>query len=1258
MRTWASLLLLLIGTAITNEVFADEGHEVSGCGGIIKLSSQMKGEKTDFSNVVVKLLSPTGKEKTRTECSPTGYYFLPIDDNGDMKLVVEGPEGWSFKPNSIPIHATLNGEGVVEVPECVEDVNFVLEGFGVSGKVVPADTCSSIGVGGVTVSLQNGKKVHETTSNGDGSYTFGNVAPGTYTVTAKHPTWSIEHSKDLTIKVSNGNTETTEDIRVTGFSLSGVVQSELRSKSSSMEGVSVFLYRQGLKKGAAKALRKQLNCGPLPKKRPAHGGQAKPICAITSDKEGAFQFNKIPCGDYTLVPFFKDERTTFDVIPEALPVSIKGEGAVQISDPFKVIGFSLVGRTVDANGQPISGVTISKNGKVAATSDENGSYRLMGLTAGKYQLDASAEHYTFNSLKNVDVRPSAKMLPDLTVKLIKVCGKVSVGNKGNAARRTVKLTGTNSQSKNKVTKVTSNGQYCFDVSPKGSYTISAPVSKGESKAGFLLAPASIPVKKVTRPILDANFQPSELKVGGTITCIGDDGNGACGDTVSVSLAPVGRLSPPRATTRVDASGSFLFEGVIPGRYIVTVHRNDDTWCWSSGKEKDSDAGGSPDPKQRNIELELAFENKLSLHFTQSGYILTTIVSHDIKLKYSHQKADDGIVSLNRGTNRICLAAPGVYKLEPTSCYKFQDAPFTFSTHEPVVVNMRASHHHVKGSLTVTAEKSAQIPSEINVVVTALQSDGSAGSSSTVTASKVGKTKKKKGKKMATYAYEYWAGPGNSLEVTPQAKSEVLFYPRSRTWRVQSRGCTPDVDVFEGRPGLMLHGTVKPALSGVVVTISVNHEDAQAGSERPSEFVVETDSSGKWKKGPLYDDATYSVSAAKTGYHFQKDEGTSSTVFNFIHRKLGSVVVSVTDSVSKKGLAGVHLSVSGDNYRKNIATAEGENEEATGTITFGSLFPGNYFVRPLLKEFVFTPTSKTVVVSEGKQEQLAFVGRRISHSAFGSVRSLSGLSMSSESFGGLVVTAKGAGGEYEESVVEASSGNFRLRGLLPGVKYTVTVTGKKLERTSPAELSVNIQKASGDVKDLNFIGFVKPSRASVMGVVDVSAERIEENNVVVSLARASSPKKAIATQELISHSLFEFKRVPRGQYVIWASASLQGDDRDYDIKAPRIKVAVESGLSKVTVEGLSYSALPSERMEEVNQSSFIAMLVAMAAVYWFLYPKQAASSLNYALQVAGLQKGVERASTAAISDSFASPMPTSANARRSSGKKRKSSGRKK
>lgn len=123
-----------------------------------------------------------------------------------------------------------------------------------------------------------------------------------------------------------------------------------------------------------------------------------------------------------------------------------------------------------------------------------------------------------------------------------------------------------------------------------------------------------------------------------------------------------------------------------------------------------------------------------------------------------------------------------------------------------------------------------------------------------------------------------------------------------------------------------------------------------------------------------------------------------------------------------------LSLSGgESYRKNSVTSE------DGQLVFNSLSPGEYYLRPMMKEYRFDPPSKMINVAEGATVKVQLSGTRVAFSVYGAVTSLNG-----EPEQGLLVEAVGQTdcSSYQEEAMTEENGNFRIKGLQPSVSKQI------------------------------------------------------------------------------------------------------------------------------------------------------------------------------------------------------------------------------
>ena len=132
-------IVVILISCVPSIVLSDE---ILGCGGFVKLSSELKSLvgnskvakkklKKTISTVKVQMLSASGAVQDETACAPNGYYFLPIyDTTGKFQLRVQGPDGWTVLKDTFDISAKSN-----IINGCENDVNFEFTGFSVGGTV-------------------------------------------------------------------------------------------------------------------------------------------------------------------------------------------------------------------------------------------------------------------------------------------------------------------------------------------------------------------------------------------------------------------------------------------------------------------------------------------------------------------------------------------------------------------------------------------------------------------------------------------------------------------------------------------------------------------------------------------------------------------------------------------------------------------------------------------------------------------------------------------------------------------------------------------------------------------------------------------------------------------------------------------------------------------------------------------------------------------------------------------------------------------
>lgn len=209
------------------------------------------------------------------------------------------------------------------------------------------------------------------------------------------------------------------------------------------------------------------------------------------------------------------------------------------------------------------------------------------------------------------------------------------------------------------------------------------------------------------------------------------------------------------------------------------------------------------------------------------------------------------------------------------------------------------------------------------------------------------------------------------------------------------------------------------LEGVLVTATVDGDvPVDLTGVLPGEITATslTSAGGTFTLQPLHPDVRYNFAAEKDGFHFKRVLDSAIAELEFIHQRLGSASVTVMDKAGA-ALPGVVLSFSGDAYRHNGLS------NATGVFVAPNLFPGRYFLRPMLKEYSFLPSSLDVEILEGHNTEVLISATRVAYSVFGCVTSVNG-----NPVGNVTITAVGTGIAAEKAITDSAT--VRLLPAIP------------------------------------------------------------------------------------------------------------------------------------------------------------------------------------------------------------------------------------
>ncbi|XP_061844241.1 BOS complex subunit NOMO1 [Nerophis lumbriciformis] len=1173
---------------------------VVACGGFVKSDVEI-----NYSLIEIKLYTKQGSLKYQTDCAPiNGYFMIPLYDKGDFVLKIEPPLGWSFEPTSVDLHV----DGVTDICTKEEDINFVFTGFSVSGTVLSKGHL--LGPAGVEVKLsrsETDEKIQSVITQPGGTYTFHKVLPGTYDIIASHPSWILEQSA-TSVHISNANAPAADHLVVGGYDVSG----EVRSDGEPMKEVTFLLYSAAVKREDVKGC----NFSPV---EGADSGDSSLVylCSALSREDGTFNFPSLASGEYTVVPFYRGERITFDVAPSRMNFKVE-HSSLTLEPIFRVMGFSVTGRVLNSvDGEGVDDATVSLNNLIKVVSKEDGSYRLENMTAGTYTIRVHKELMFFEPV-TVKIAPNTPQLPDIITAGFSVCGQIAISRlpEGMKQQGRYKITLTHQgqdKTSGRVIDSDIQGAFCFQAKP-GDYSVHVSLPEADVKAGLALQPPSLEFSVVDKPITDLLFIQFMASVSGKVYCL------ASCDDLSVTLQAVSRQGERRVVPLSGSSDvlSFSFDNVLPGKYKVSISHEE--WCW----------------KHKSLEVEVLDSDILGVEFRQIGYILRCSLSHAITLEFfqdGSKPENVGIYNLSKGVNRFCLSKPGVYKVTPRSCHQFEQDFYTYDTSAPSILTLTAVRHHMTGLITtdkildVTVTIKSSIESEPALVLGPLRSlqeqrqeqqlqeiqlrrlererraaeeDGASKNDSPPIQEKADDLTGP-----FHYEFSYWARAGEKITVTPSSK-ELLFYPPEVEATITGESCPGRMVNIMGRAGLFLEGKVSPELQGVEISIS------EKGAAAPL-ITVATNEMGAYSVGPLHSDRKYDISASREGFVLSHVAGSQGDFKAFA---LAGITFKIK-SEDGHPLSGVLLSLSGGQFRSNLLTQD------TGILNFNNLSPGQYYFKPMMKEFRFEPSSQMITVEEGQLLSIDITGIKTAYSCYGAVQSLSG-----DAERDVAVEAVGQGdcSLYSEDTVTDEEGRFRLRGLLPDCKYLIQLRAEgndHIERALPQQRAIEV--GSSDIEGINIIAFRQINQFDLSGNVITSPEHLA--TLSVKLYKSDNLDNPINSVCLGQSLFFHFPPLDRdGEgYVLMLYSTLSRTQ--YDFTLPQVSFTSTGYHKHVT---LTFNPTRKVPDQDVAQGSYIALpltLLLLLAAY------NHEKVIPFLLQLGNRIQGV-RSITQASSDSAA------------------------
>ena len=423
-----------------------------------------------------------------------------------------------------------------------------------------------------------------------------------------------------------------------------------------------------------------------------------------------------------------------------------------------------------------------------------------------------------------------------------------------------------------------------------------------------------------------------------------------------------------------------------------------------------------------------------------------------------------LIFLFIGNNNYCLPVPGVYKITPLSCHRFDPKEILFDTSLSLhSFKITAVSHQT--NTHILAENSDLTNGEIKLRVTIR----STGKYLTLEPESITNNNNN----ISLLEFVLFVDTGEDLLLEPLA-NQLLFLPTTYSVIVPGDTCPMLLTTFTANKGTVIRGRIQPPIGQVAVELKI---------DSPSREVLSTltNEEGEFSFGPLPKLESYEITPSSPGLSFERQEENL-----FIVRRLGRVVVSVVDE-QERPLPAVLVSMHCGKIRMNNMTRD------SGVLQYTQLHSCVYYVKPSLKEYSFSPTGESVVVEFDTESEVRFVGHKIHYSAYGHVTSLN-----ERPQGSIEVLAIGVSdgcSEITEKGTTDWSGAFRIQGLRPSCQYRIYVETRhtpRIENILPGDhfLWVNTE----DLKGVLFQLYNRTEEHELTGNIEGPDEAMERMQV--------------------------------------------------------------------------------------------------------------------------------------------------------------------
>jgi hypothetical protein len=403
------------------------------------------------------------------------------------------------------------------------------------------------------------------------------------------------------------------------------------------------------------------------------------------------------------------------------------------------------------------------------------------------------------------------------------------------------------------------------------------------------------------------------------------GNVNCMEKVCLDVFVNLRRDQIIVETAEVTKNKFVFDDVKPGMYQMTIS-SERSICWET----------------EILVVKATTKDIEDLHFVQHGILLSVSSDNPTILTLIGPADNKFVFNIDTGINKMCLQSSESFQLSTDSCYSFKMTPEFLEPLQRQDVKLVTTGHKVTGQIASISN----IP-DLKILV-------------------------ESGEEIKEVEFVEFSNGLFRFSLVNDIDGKVIIRPVSTEFFfepamvvVKSNGRCLDHDyVFNAKIGVYIYGLITPAVTGVRMATDIDIADVISGTD------------GSFKIGPLSsENSSLQMVPKKLGYFFKETKKHA----HFEAYRLGSAVIH---TMNKEFQLPAVISISGGS---SFNTYRNNSQATDGKATFPSLYPGEYFVKPYMKEYIFEPRSIVLTINEvadiNSPEELVsrFEGTRVAYS---------------------------------------------------------------------------------------------------------------------------------------------------------------------------------------------------------------------------------------------------------------------------------------